>query len=319
MSVVAGCLLLDGVLLAADTRITYTREDGSQVFIDNAIKIFPLAPGTAIGYVGTVETASELLKYLIVGRDRRKRSDPTSLYRWLPRLLRATFRRLPPHLQMPVWFMVASSFANRPSKVATASIANMLFDAVKNGMNSLNGTLVWDILDSGKEVVEIPNSCDGMLYEMSSPNFDPKVCPPLSFMAIGSGWKVVEEIKRDQARIVLSDANSDWAAQWFGQSIRGFIEHNGIDSVGGLYPMLKVRGNEITAFGLNVRTHKQGSSEVEADVALEIEAGQWVQRERLSGASIPLQPPWELLKSANRDVIFDYIDSRRWRKQKPPR
>jgi hypothetical protein len=315
MSVVAGCLLLDGVLLAADTRITYTRSDGSHVFVDNALKIFLFAPGTAIGYVGTVETASLLLQHMIAGRDRRKRTDPLRLYRWIPRLLRAVYRRLPSDLQRQVSFMVASSFADTPKTVETATIWRMLFEASKNGMNSITGTLPFDILSSGKAIVQIPNTCDGMLYSMSSPNFEPRVCPPLGFMAIGSGHKVVEDVERDHARIVLGDVNSPWEADWFRRAIKNFVERNSVDEVGGLYPVLKVRGNETAPVGMEVRSHKQGSSEVESDVALLIEDGQWIQRERLSGVAVTLQPPWDLLKNATHNALFDHIDSRRWRKR----
>ncbi len=65
MSVVAGCLLIDGVLIAADTRITYTRANGSSVFVDNALKIFPFAPGTAVGYVGVVKCVFQRSRSLI--------------------------------------------------------------------------------------------------------------------------------------------------------------------------------------------------------------------------------------------------------------
>ena len=286
---VAGCLLLDGVLLAADTRITYPQDNGTDFFVDNALKIFPFAPGTAIGYTGYVEPASVLLEHLIAGRDRRRRTDPIRLRRWIPRLLRAVYRRLPSNLQKQVSFMVASSFADRPKMVETATIFQMLLEGAKNGMRGISGTLPFDILNSGKAVVQIPNTCEGMLYAMSSPNFEPKECPPLSFMAIGSGSTVIEDIQRTHARIVLGDVNSDWAASWFQQAIKSFVERNDIDSVGGLYPVLKVRGNDITLIGMNVTTYKQGTSQVEADVALLIEDGQWIQREHLSGESVTLQ------------------------------
>jgi hypothetical protein len=316
MSVVAGCLLLDGVLLAADTRITYPGSDGSNVFVDNALKIFPFAPGTAIGYVGIVETASMLLQHLIAGRDRKQRTHPMRLHKWIPRLLRGVYRRLPSDLQRQVSFMVASSFADTLQAVETAKIGRMLLDGAKNGMNMISGTLPWDILSSGKAVVKIPNTCNSILYVMSSPNFEPRACPALSFMAIGSGRAVVEGILRDHARIVLGNVNSPWEGAWFRTTITNFVEHNGIDGVGGLYPVLKVRGNEIAPLGFSVTSYKQGSSEVEAKVELSVEAGQWIQRERLSGTSVILQPPWDLLKNPTQNALFDYIDSRRWRKQK---
>lgn len=91
MSVVAVCLPFDGVLLVADTRITYTRSDGTRLHADHAQKVFAFAPGTAIGFVGRVDTASALLQALIKERDRRllskashRRLDPTHLFFWIP-------------------------------------------------------------------------------------------------------------------------------------------------------------------------------------------------------------------------------------------
>src|SRR5260370_34849846 len=109
VSVVAGCLLTDGVLIAADTRITYPSAGGSEIHVDNAIKIFPFASGTAIGYVGDVGTASVLLQHLISGPDRMARTDPISLSNWMPRLLRSVYSRLQPHLMREVTSMAGRS------------------------------------------------------------------------------------------------------------------------------------------------------------------------------------------------------------------
>lgn len=197
MSVVAGCLFLDGVLLTADTRITYTRPDGSKVYVDNALKVLPFAPGTAIGYVGAVETASALIQQLIDGRDHRKRIDPASMTRWIPRLLSSAYRRL--GQSMSVSFIVASSFEGRTTRVERNKIGEILFQAVSNGLTRLSGTLPLDILGTNAPFVRIPNSSAAILYAMHSPEFEPRFCPPLSFMAIGSGGAATEAIQRAHA------------------------------------------------------------------------------------------------------------------------
>lgn len=317
MSVVAGCLLPDGVLLAADTRITYTQPDGSTVYGDNAIKIFPFAKGTAIGYVGDVTTASYMLQYLIQGRDRRKRTDPMRLYHWIPRILRALFRRAP--TPKSVAFMVASSFQNQCTQIERSVVGNMLMDAVKDGLTGLSGTLAFDILNSSKSVVELPNTCASILYTMSSPTFEPILAPPLSARAIGSGRMVVESLRRHQASIIFDDPLSGAGPSLFRLMIQGYVETNDIDGVGGLYPILKVRGDDCIPCGQHTQTHKQGTSEIEAQVELSIEDGRWVQRDTVSGACIILQPPWDLAKSSTANQLFDHIDKRRWHKPQPDR
>jgi hypothetical protein len=252
-----------------------------------------------------------MLQYLIQGRDRRKRTDPMRLYRWIPRLLRAVYRH-PSTPKQSVAFMVASSFQNQCTKIDRALVLKMLMDAVKNGLTGLSGTLLLDILNSNQPVVELPNTCDSMLYTMSSPNFEPVIAPPLSVVAIGSGKMVIESLNRHQASIILDDPLSGVSPTLFRMMIEGYVETNDIEGVGGLYPVMKVRGNDCIPCGQGVKTHKQGTSEIEALVELRIEDGKWVQRDAVSGACIVLKPPWDLAKSATVDQLFDHIDKRRW-------
>jgi hypothetical protein len=119
-------LLTDGVLIAADTRISYSSSGGPEYHVDNAIKILPFAAGTAIGYVGDVAAASFLLQHMINGRDRRKRTDPINLTTWIPRFLRVAYSRMKPELKKNVSFMVASSIHDRHMIVERAKVGEIL-------------------------------------------------------------------------------------------------------------------------------------------------------------------------------------------------
>lgn len=210
--------------------------------------------------------------------------------------------------------MVASSFQDRLATVERIEVAKILFEGVKNGTNPMSGVLAWRIMTADTPIIQIPNTCEGILYSMTSPNFEPQMAHPLRFMAIGSGNRVVEGIVSQQPRIVLGELNSPVEAHLFRLSIKSFIEHHNIDSVGGLYPMFKVRGNEWYPIPSRSTNYKQCSSEIEEDVELTMEAGQWVQRENVSGTSTALRPPWELMKASNHNLIFDYGDLRRHRR-----
>lgn len=311
MSVVAGCLLLDGVLIAADTRISYPKADGSQIHVDNAIKLLPYAPGTVIGYVGHVETAAALFTHLIHARGCKKRLDPFTLAHWIPRFLRAAFHRLPPELKKDVTFMVASSVHDRPMVVQSATVRKILFDALVN-RRILPSTFPLDLIREKAADVRLPNTCLGMLYTLGNPEFEPKFVPPMCYKAIGSGKSVVESLERFHAEVLFeSPRNPGWSAYWFREAVTNFIERNDIASVGGLYPVINVRGNEFRPLPQSRKKYKRGTGELEADVTLSVESDQWVQSNHLTGKVIPLELPWNLMKAPTRSVLFDDLDDRR--------
>ncbi|HYU41730.1 MAG TPA: hypothetical protein VEQ84_06240, partial [Vicinamibacteria bacterium] len=63
MTMVAGCALPSGVLIAADTRITFRRPDGSvKARKDRGLKVFALARHTIIGFAGDCLLAGDLLR-----------------------------------------------------------------------------------------------------------------------------------------------------------------------------------------------------------------------------------------------------------------
>ncbi|MEN6536168.1 MAG: hypothetical protein ABFD89_21080 [Bryobacteraceae bacterium] len=306
---------MDGVFLAADTRVTYSKGPGQDIYVDQAMKVLHLAPGTAIGYVGRVETAAVLLKYVIDGRDHRERTDPISLMNWLPRVLRAAYQRVRPELRGDVAFMVGSSLAGRPMLVETTKVREILFEGVKNGLNSIVGRLPITILSSGARFVSLTNTCAGLLYVLRSPGFELRICPPLQVAAIGSGHGVIEEVRRVHARVLFDySGNVGIQAYWFRQAIADFVERNDISSVGGLYPVIRVRGNDFLCIGQSTKKFKRGTSEIEADVTLSVENGCWVQRNRVTGKEIKLELPWNIPKNPKQDIRFDDIDRRRSRK-----
>src|SRR6266496_210790 len=121
MTVVAGCVLPDGALLGADCRVTVRRRNGSAYVSDNAAKIVRLGPATAVGYSGDVPTVSWLFGHLFGPQLKRRRLDPVSIRRWLPRFLCDTYARLARLYRVaPVSFLVASSVRGRPTRIPKA-------------------------------------------------------------------------------------------------------------------------------------------------------------------------------------------------------
>src|ERR1700694_3400180 len=169
MSVVAGVALLDGVVIASDSRATWP--DGSRS--DNLEKILAIAPGAAIAFVGDVEFASDMLHECASQGSMRQRLDPMSLSLWLPRFFRwryrelvSTFRRSP-----YVGFMVGLCIGGRPNIVRKSEI---MAAAEQRGQRSdgigLN-SILWRLLTAKSEAISIPGTSASILQVLGAPDF----------------------------------------------------------------------------------------------------------------------------------------------------
>src|SRR5688572_26468434 len=90
MTVVLGCHAVDGVFMAADCRLV-RQQGASRVLVDYAQKTVQLGEQSILGYAGDLETVALLLGQLFGPQLRKRRLDPASVRRWLPRFLRATY------------------------------------------------------------------------------------------------------------------------------------------------------------------------------------------------------------------------------------
>ncbi len=298
MSVVAGCSLFDGVLLAADCRATFKRKNGDDVYSDNVLKVFALFPHTAIGFVGAIDVASYLLKTLITQLRNRKHTDPISLSNWFSRLFQYEFKKYTTQYgDRTVHFMVASVLKGRPNVVERKAVVDLVkyigFDKSPIKRNFMPSILIEILKTSNRfKLVKIPGTSQGMLYVLASPAF--KIIPynPLQFAAIGSGESSVQEIARyHDAILALDPGNSFVEGSQFRQVIQNFIQEKGIESVGGLYPAVKVSGNGIEHLAIS-QTIPAGGTRIE----LAFQSGRWLQRNVTTGKEIPILMPWEFLK-----------------------
>jgi hypothetical protein len=303
--------LFDGVLLAADTRVTYS-DKRSTFYVDNAQKLFALAPGTAIGYVGSVCAAGHVLQRLATQIDSRRRCDPSSLMHWLPRFFRHAYRQVPSgYLNDGLKIMLASSFEGKPNIVDRVRVGEMLYKAVQNGRPPV-GVLAARILLSEGSTQVLSGSSESRLCVMKSPNFDPVFYPPLTFVAIGSGEESAKGVEHWKPSIPLSDfGQSNFEALMFAEAVSSFIEHRGIDSVGGLYLVFKVVGNSIRVMCPSTTTMKRGTSEIDAQVRIVGDGTHLIQENLVTGKRMQLLRPWEICANPEtRSLLFDDVDRR---------
>lgn len=299
MSVVAGCSLLDGVLLVADCRATIQLPNMPDIHSDNVLKVIAISPDTAIGFVGDIEVASFLLQCLLIGLAKRKKTDPISLSSWVPRLFRYKYKMYTSKKKgnRTVVFMIASVLKDHRNIVRRKAVVDLV-KYIMFGHSPVNRNYIPDFLvqflkiPDKYEWIEIPNTCRSLLYTLASPNFEKKFYAPLQYTAIGSGESCLEQIERyHDTLFALNPGNSFVESSQFRQIVQNFIDEKCIRSVGGLYPVIKITGRGIEHLGECTEIPVGGTK-----IDLSFQGGRWIQRNVTEGKEIPIIMPWELTK-----------------------
>ncbi|WP_319524670.1 hypothetical protein [uncultured Desulfosarcina sp.] len=299
MSVVAGCSLFDGVLLTADCRATIRRPYRENIYSDNVLKVIAISPDTAIGFVGDIDVASFLLHRLLIEIRRRKRKDPTNLSLWMPRFFRYYFNQFVSKKgKRTLVFMIASVLRGHRNIVERQAVVE-LTNRILSGQSSIQRNWIPSfLLDFLKippkyKFVEIPGSCRNVLYTLESPEFIKKDFPPLKYTAIGSGDSCLERIDFYHDSIVALDpGNSRIEGAQFRDVIQRFIWEKNIQSVGGLYPVLKISGMGVEHIGMGTEIPIGGTR-----IELLFRSGRWVQKNESEGKEVTMQMPWEFVKN----------------------
>ncbi len=296
MSVVAGCSLFDGVILAADSRCTICFPNGSKEYADFTQKLFVLTAHSAIGFAGDLYAASCLLNEIFTHLKTRSKKDSISLSRWLPRFLRYKYSKLKiDHVRHKVIFIVASIIKNRPNIVERKSvkkIADYIFSQKGPIKRNTIPNFIIELLKMPEqhERISLTGTSTGILYTLQSPSF--KIVPfkPLNYVVVGSGEKATEAIDMYYDSIFAFDCGNSFYEAWELRGvIRRYLEKQGDLSVGGLYPVIKISGRGIERLG-HYSERPAGGKKIQ----LSFENGYWYQRNLTEGTEVKLLSPWEI-------------------------
>lgn len=309
MSVIVGCSLLNGILLAADSRGTIQRPDYPDVYVDNVQKLFAITLDTAIGFVGDFEAAKVLLQSLTtIGRHRR---DPLSLSRWMPRLFRHQFAKLDPHKdgrQRYVAFVVASLIRGRPNVIHRPSVRYVL-SHIGEGRTSRKSDWVPSILveilcaePQKAPFVLLPDYPQNLLYVLESPRFETQLQSTPNIVAIGSGGCIIEKsIPSIQDMLLATDIGNE--DMWLRQGMLQFVQTERDHGVGGLFPVLKLTAGQIEGIGHQVAPIGDTDRDI---IQLKFQNGKWIQENLSKGKRMELLPPWELFPLRDmKNRVFD--------------
>lgn len=301
MTVIAGVSLFDGVMLLADSRVTVTPKGRRAYHCDVAQKIFPLTAHLALAFSGDVRAAAMLVPRLIRHMKRRRRLDTVSLLRWLPRFLKDTYRSMQakPAGGLPygeIQFIVGGIIPDRTNVVDRARVADILRRAVSPDASTQRNWMpdvVMRVLMTPADMaqVPIPGAPAVVLGIVRSPSFTLERFAPLSCVAIGSGRGAAVEMERAADWLFANDADLS-VKMGLESAVQDFVAQNDVDSVGGMYPCVKIDRRGLAFLGGSHRLPLY-------EVALNIDPAtkRWIQQNLTTGKTQPLLWPWELMKS----------------------
>jgi hypothetical protein len=295
MSVVAGCSLLDGVILGADCRVTFQPQG---TYRDTLQKLVFISNHTVLGFVGDVSTAAHLLDSM--RKKRGNRRNAVILRHWLPRFFAHEFARCPNAKALT--FMVGSVIPDRPNVIKKATAAQIVINAINSRLpGSINGIspTFLRIMSVSAEKVRLLNQPQGLLYTMQSPDFNVQSYEPFSAAVIGSGSGLRAKILEISDQIFFGTfPNHD--VNWLGRSMNHFLRANNVESVGGSFPIVKITSAGIIPMSRTVVLINKGVA-----YQLTYEHDRWVQRNQTTGEEIRLSLPWEADLTSRGDHRFD--------------
>jgi hypothetical protein len=204
--------------------------------------------------------------------------------------------------------MVGSVVLDRPNIIEREKVVQIM-ERFRLGELSHQRTWLPNILvqilstPTNTRFVALMDAPAGLLYIMRSPKFIPEHLRPLEYAAIGSGNQAHTEIKRTADWIFAGDVGNPFVeSEALRNTVSQFIEQNQIETVGGLYPCIKIDRSGVQMLGIRTEIPIGGTIiEITADPS-----GRWVQRNLSSGREIPLLFPWELnFRTHYQDHKFD--------------
>ena len=329
MTVIAAVSLFDGVMLIADSRVTFTSQGRRDYHCDIAQKILPLTANIALAFSGDVRVAAILLPNLIRHMKRRGRLGTVSLLQWFPRFLKATFRQIRAKLADgrsydQIQFIIAAIIPDRTNVVDRGRVADILRRAMSPDA-SMQRTwfpdVVMRVLMTPAEIthVPIPGAPAVVLGVMRSPDFALERFAPLSCVAIGSGHGAVVEMERTADWLFANDADM-YIKIGLEAAVQDFVAQNDVDSVGGMYPCVKIDRRGLAYLGGIYQFPLY-----EVALTVEPKTKRWIQENRTTGKKQPLLWPWEIVKSNPRAgrrfddyrQAAEHFNPRRGKRQRP--
>jgi hypothetical protein len=312
MTLVAASLVPDGVYVGADTRVTWQSSSGATVN-DNAIKLSKIGQSSVIGFSGDIETIARLYEELFSSRQivARTHTDVVSLSRWLPRFFRTTYSRIQRlHRAGDVAFLVAGSIPGRPLRLKISDCHRALLRCQKLGLNNwtflrimadaghVAAAILGDTNEEDDREFDLPGTCSGLLFTMTSPIFRPVFAGTLGWAAIGSGQRAEVALSRYQP--LLAHGDPGMTPFWFLDALVNHVVESPTAGVGGAMLAAQVTHGHVRSIQMTGGTKDRPNPfQVRMD-----ESGTFVRS--VDGREVRLKWPSEILQNrAGADQTVD--------------
>jgi hypothetical protein len=319
MSIVAGCVLHDRVVITADCRIT-CRYRGREDYFDNALKLRRIGPWSVLGFVGNdMDRASSMLGRLQNQAERRIRrngivqvpgrppmaSHPLRLARWLPRFLRASYGW--EGTKAYLGFMHAYAIPHVPTIVHRTELDALLKAVAEEGTRNWVPEWLAELrraaAESPSQSIAVGGSYSGHLQVMESPDFRPRFVGIFGFDAIGSGAAAATRGVSSPSYGNTIFAGGPFDGFAFDAAVDTFVKRAGIRTIGGMRPTY-----EISSRGVEAVATRSGMTGSIIAVTFDPHRG-WLQRNETSGVEMPILPLSLALERISRRQGGRFIDA----------
>ena len=248
MSVVAGCITLESVIIGADCRVT-EKIDGNSSYSDYMQKVFALSENAAVGFVGDNFVAGSILLSLFKKWPQLEPLPDFELKKNLRACLQSKFQDLPNEKKQEAQFMIVGALPSGSTIVSRKVLNDLLYLQSSRGdgfnANGLSSRLV-DLTMSTDENVEISDS-RFILFVARSPEFNIEAAQPLTeIVAIGSGKEVQVELQKSRSRIV-AQVPPFADTMLFRDPMTKYMVSSGEMTLGGLLTVFRVTSSTVSS------------------------------------------------------------------------
>ena len=288
MTLIAGQLFFQGLVLIADSRASTIKNGKIVPWRDNTQKIFLLSSHLGIGFAGDIEFAGSIISFLSSQIEKRPLLRNLHVfYSKGPKLIRYAYKILSEKTgeKRPVGFIVASLDPNRP-------------EPIKNEIGQITGHI---------------GIYDKKLFKISFPedSFEEAKLILMPSLVLGSGEPAVRGKEDSLKKLLFCSAMNSLYFQAFliDLILRRKMKELGIDTVGGLSQILIIEPKSSGFLQYKGKSDLDDSTDI-LDIELIIKNDRLVQHNLITGKETPLLFPPEVMKIKDPESdLFADLDS----------
>lgn len=287
MTLVAGQLFFQGIVMTADSRVTVFKNNRIIALKDIGQKLFHFPNNIILGFCGDYDFATSILDFLSRQVEKRpKLQNIFIFYDKAPKLIRYAYEVLSQRkkLRPQVNFLIGGIDFKRPTIVKETG---------------------------GKKII-LGNILNGKLFAFYCPDFIKKEANHEdSILVIGSGSPSKENTEKDLKKLqysIRADLPLIHAASLISWALRNESKKLKIETVGGLFQVATIDLNGTAFHAYETRSEVNNSDEL--DLALFIRDGRYIQKNLKTGEEKPLLRPHEVINIEDpSDEIFADLEN----------